>query len=222
MKRRTDLIKVMNHITGIINGSIHPEFHGRKLFHAFVCPDCGTLHIVPDSGYYKCALCGHTFEAVWQTTEYQYMKDTCGWNYDLVCSSYNYIAQVYRTNLGIRFPLCNGTFASSPSDTLTEAVDVEKLFKMMPASMSQATEGYSRIVLPSFKGDKRFKELVQENKSAYTIQKKRQDKVHRFFANLKATIAYMKETREISSTSTSSSLDDETIGKAILALILLT
>ena len=147
----------------VVNNIVMSKENHRAYTHAYICPVCGTLHIVSDDGCYECVLCGHLFAATWDSTEYQYMTDGFNTRWDLTCCQITSGKNVQKS-FGIRIPLLDGTFAISESDVLTKPVDAEKLFNSIPNELGVLMYD-KNLLLPNFTGKKRFYEMIQEYKT---------------------------------------------------------
>lgn len=134
----------------------------KGTIHAYVCPDCGTMHIVNNDGEYICAQCGHEFVAEWDVEEYRYGIDWYNYYYDLVCHAACTDAKTPVKSLGIKMPLANGTYAGSADEVLSQPIDVKRLFKSIPETMRKAIHSYRVVELPNFQGKDEFYKLIKQ------------------------------------------------------------
>lgn len=190
------------------------------LFHAYVCPDCGVMHIVSNDAIYKCVHCGHTFVAKWNTVEHRLSRDYYRYTCNLVCEKYEGDVETPIQSFGIRISLLDGTYATSLNDMLVKPVNYKKLFKSMPKAMRQATSDLSlKIVLPEFNGKDEFESLVRKHDKRDQFVKK----VAHVFATIGWFFYALFEAigGEPHYARSSKKDEDEKVKKGLLALFLL-
>jgi hypothetical protein len=190
---------------------------------AFICPDCGQMHIVCENKNYVC-ICGHKFHAIWTSKSYQYDRCEYETHYTLSCQSGTVDGTESQTSHGFLIPLLGDNYVSSPMDIGPEVVDYEELLSVLPHAIKKFCVSYhSFIELPRFFCDDVFYQKMRDEITADKNKKPTvKERIAKFFADRKSD----REHRRIinaaySSSNVSLSSDDKKMLKAIAALAFL-